>query len=120
MSSVTSPYFKPDGKSTERAIVSVKGGQNVNVAMIRDFIHVVEREKAKIGLFITLAPATAPMQKEAISEGFFETSYGRYPKIQILTIEELLNGMKPQIPLVDTASFSRAKREATGKQHSLF
>ena len=46
-------YFKPDGKTTEKAIVSVKGGDNVSVPMIRDLGHVVEREKAKIGLFIT-------------------------------------------------------------------
>ena len=49
-------YFKPEGKKTEKAIVSVKGGANVNVAMIRDLGHVVEREDAKIGAFITLAP----------------------------------------------------------------
>jgi site-specific DNA-methyltransferase (adenine-specific) len=48
-------YFKPDGKVTEKAIVSVKGGQNVGVAMIRDLGHVVDREKAKMGVFITLA-----------------------------------------------------------------
>ena len=48
-------YFKPEGKATEKAIVSVKGGDNVNVAMVRDLAHVVEREKAKIGVFITLA-----------------------------------------------------------------
>ncbi len=46
-------YFKPEGKTTEKAIVSVKGGENINVAMIRDLAHVVDREKAKIGVFIT-------------------------------------------------------------------
>jgi hypothetical protein len=40
-------YFKPDGKTTEKAIVSVKGGENVGVPMIRDMGHVVDREKAK-------------------------------------------------------------------------
>jgi site-specific DNA-methyltransferase (adenine-specific) len=39
-------YFKPDGRTTEKAIVSVKGGDNVSVPMIRDLGHVVEREKA--------------------------------------------------------------------------
>src|ERR1700676_2990902 len=59
-------YFKnfKDGKPvTEKIIVSVKGGENVNVAMIRDLAHVVEREQAKMGLFITLAAATDPMNK---------------------------------------------------------
>jgi hypothetical protein len=45
-------YFKPDGKTTEKAIVSVKGGDNVQVSMVRDLAHVVDREKAKIGVFI--------------------------------------------------------------------
>ena len=36
-------YFKPEGKTTEKAIVSVKGGDNVNVAMVRDLAHVVDR-----------------------------------------------------------------------------
>ncbi|MGO9095998.1 MAG: DNA methyltransferase [Bryobacteraceae bacterium] len=48
-------YFKPEGKATEKAIVSVKGGENVNVAMVRDLAHVVDRENAKIGVFITRA-----------------------------------------------------------------
>jgi site-specific DNA-methyltransferase (adenine-specific) len=58
-------YFKPEGKATEKAIVSVKGGDNVNVAMVRDLAHVVDREKAKIGVFITLAYSTGPMRTEA-------------------------------------------------------
>jgi site-specific DNA-methyltransferase (adenine-specific) len=73
-------YFKPDGKTTEKAIISVKGGDNINVAMIRDLAHVVDREKAKIGLFITLAEPTKPMQTEAVKTGYFETPYAKYPK----------------------------------------
>jgi hypothetical protein len=47
-------YFKPDGRTTEKAIVSVKGGENVNVAMVRDLAHVVDRQsdsglKGRIG-----------------------------------------------------------------------
>ncbi len=64
-------YFKPDGKTTEKAIVSVKGGENVGVLMVRELIQVVNREKAKIGVLITLAEPTAPMKKEAIAEGFY-------------------------------------------------
>ena len=76
-------YFKPQGKVTEKAIVSAKGGDNVNVAMVRDLAHVVDREKANIGLFITLADSTGPMRTEAVKTGFYETLYGKYPKIQI-------------------------------------
>jgi len=104
-------YFKPGAKTTEKAIVSVKGGENVSVAMIRDLGHVVEREQAKIGIFITLAEPTKPMQTEAVKAGFYETDYGKYPKLQIFTIEELLSGKKPQLPLLDPAAFKRAAKE---------
>ncbi len=114
-------YFKPDGKTTEKAVVSVKGGDNVNVAMIRDLAHVVDREKAKIGVFITLAEPTAPMRTEAIKAGFFKPPYGQEcAKIQILTIRELFEGRQPKIPLIDTSAFRTAKLEAQAIQPKLF
>jgi len=112
-------YFKPEGKTTEKAIVSVKGGENVNVAMVRDLAHVVDREKAKIGVFITLADSTGPMRTEAVKAGFYETLYGKYPKIQILTIRELFEGKQPNIPLVDASAFKKAPKESQGDQNAL-
>jgi len=109
-------YFKPDGKTTEKAIVSVKGGENVNVAMIRNLAHVVDREKARIGVFITLSEPTGPMITEAVKVGFYETLYGKYPRIQILTIVELFAGKQPNIPLVDPSAFKRAAKESIGQQ----
>jgi hypothetical protein len=79
--------------------------------MIRDLAHVVEREQAKMGLFITLAEPTKPMQTEAVKAGFYETDYGKYPKLQIFTIEELLSGKKPQLPLLDPTAFKKAAKE---------
>jgi DNA modification methylase len=111
-------YFKPEGKTTEKAIVSVKGGDNVNVAMVRDLAHVVDREKAKIGVFITLADSTGPMRTEAVKAGYYETLYGKYPKIQILTIEDLFKGKQPNIPLVDSASFKKAPKESEGGEQT--
>lgn len=106
-------YFKPDGKRTEKAIVSVKGGGNVGVAMIRDLHSAMEREKAPIGVFITAALPTTPMLKEAAAVGRFEDGFGRtFPRLQILTLAELFQGIKPDIPFVDpSAAFKRARRE---------
>jgi site-specific DNA-methyltransferase (adenine-specific) len=112
-------YFKPEGKTTEKAVVSVKGGENVNVAMVRDLAHVVDREQARIGVFITLADSTGPMRTEAVKAGFYETLYGKYPKIQILTIHELFEGKQPDIPLVDASAFKRAAKERVGDQNPL-
>jgi site-specific DNA-methyltransferase (adenine-specific) len=112
-------YFKPEGRTTEKAIVSVKGGENVNVAMVRDLAHVVDREQAKIGVFITLADSTGPMRTEAVKAGFYQTLYGKYPKIQILTIQELFEGKQPNIPLVDASAFRKAPKESKGDQDPL-
>ena len=104
-------YFRTDKTTSERGMISVKGGKNVGVAMIRDFGHVVDREKAAIGFFITLTPPTRDMETEAVKAGFFETDRGRYRKLQILTVEQLLNGTRPEMPFVDSSAFKRAKRE---------
>ena len=109
-------YFRSDAKTTERAIVSVKGG-GVSVPMIRDLKGVLDREKAPIGVFLTLEPPTRPMEKEAASAGFYTLGARQYPRLQIITVEQALAGTKPAIPLIDTgASFRRAAREATGSQ----
>ena len=112
-------YFKPDGKTTEKAVVSVKGGQNVGVAMVKDLIATVDREKAKMGVFITLAPPTGPMIKEAATAGRYHTEYGEYPKIQILTIEQLFEGRRPEMPWIDSTVFRKAKRETKDSQGKL-
>ncbi len=101
-------YFRPDGRTVERAVISIKGGENISVAMVRDFAHVVAREKARVGVFVTLTPPTKPMTTEAYKAGFYESEHGRHLKIQILTVEDLMAGKKPDIPLVDTSVFRRA------------
>jgi site-specific DNA-methyltransferase (adenine-specific) len=112
-------YFKPEGKITEKAIVSVKGGDSVSVPMIRDLAHVIDREKARIGVFISLADPTGPMRTEAAKAGLYETIYGKYPKIQLLTIAELFSGKQPNIPLIDPTAFRKAPKEQRESQDDL-
>jgi len=112
-------YFKPDARTTEKAIVSVKGGANINVGMVRDLGHVVERERAKVGIIITLAEPTAPMTTEAVKAGFYETEFGRFPKLQIFTIADLFDGKRPQLPWLEERAFRKARRESTTEQRSL-
>jgi DNA modification methylase len=90
-------FFQDDNSGAKKIVVSVKGGEHVSVTMVKDLIATVEREKAAIGLFITLAEPTKPMITEAVSTGFYESPKGNVPKIQILTIDDLLSGKeKPQ------------------------
>jgi Restriction endonuclease len=102
-------YFKPDGKTTEKAIVSVKGG-NVGVPMVRDLRHVVDRERAKIGIFITLAEPTNPMKVEAVKVGSYETPFGEFPKLQIYTIRDLFGGVETQTPLDRSDQFQEGRQ----------
>ncbi|HQT40214.1 MAG TPA: DNA methyltransferase, partial [Acidocella sp.] len=82
----------------EKVLVSVKGGETVGAAMVRDLKGTIEREGALGGMFVTLAEPTREMTREAAAAGFFETSFGTHPKIQILTIAGLLAGQKPNLP----------------------
>ena len=104
-------WFQPDGRNHEKAVVSVKGGENVDVKMIRDLIATVDREKAKVGVFVTLAEPTRNMKTEAAAAGFYDSpNHGRFPKIQILTIADLFAQQKPHLPWIAPSS-KRAKRE---------
>ncbi|MHA0328878.1 DNA methyltransferase [Sphingomonas melonis] len=114
-------YFKPDGKRTEKAIVSVKGGDHVGVGMIRDLHSAMLRENAPIGVFVTLATPTGPMLKAAAAVGRFEDGFKRtYPRLQILTVADLFAGRKPDLPYPDpNLAFRKAAREDTGRQDRL-
>ena len=104
-------YFKPDGKRTEKAIVEVKGG-GTGVKDIGRLAQVMQREKAELGVFITAEAPTRAMESNAAAVGRFTDEWGRtYPKLQILTLAELFQGKKPDIPFVDPSSIKRAKRE---------
>lgn len=102
------------GKS-EKIVVSVKAGETIGVSMMRDLKGVVEREKAIIGLFVTLTPPTREMKKEAAASGHYESPHhGAFPKIQILTIEGLLDSTE-QAKFPDMTygaqTFKKAKKE---------
>ncbi len=105
-----------------KIIVNVKGGENVGPAMVKDLIATIARDKADIGLFITLTEPTKAMTTEAAAAGFYESSNGRkFPRIQILTIEDLLSG-KARAEHPDYApdvNFKKAQKEKTGDQKTL-
>ena len=113
-------YFQDDKGAAKKIVVSVKGGESVTRTMIADLKNTVEREKAAIGLFVTLAPPTQPMITEAASAGFYESPlHGSFPKIQILTIEGLLDGREqPRYPDMARGAhtFRQAKREEEGTE----
>ena len=52
------------------------------------------------------------MIKEALKEGYFEAVNGKYLRIQIVTIKDLLDGKKPELPPIDPTAFAKAVEEA--------
>lgn len=93
------PFIDDAGGKPKRAIVQVKSGK-VKSGDIRDLAGTVQREDAAIGVFITLEPATRDMTTEAAAAGVYRSpGWGKdYPRVQILTIEELLRGADVKMP----------------------
>jgi DNA modification methylase len=112
-------YFHDDNSGTSKQIIfSVKGGHNIGVSEVRDLIGVLQREQAEIGVYISFEEPTRPMLREAAEAGFY-TSPGaagtpgqKYPRIQLLTIQDLLEGTKRvERPLhVRDVTFRKAPR----------
>jgi len=71
----------------------VKAG-HTGVAHIHELRGVIEREKAEIGVLIAMQEPTAPMRQEVAGAGFYHSPGWdkNYPRLQILTISELLQG----------------------------
>jgi site-specific DNA-methyltransferase (adenine-specific) len=105
-------YCKPDGKITKSGIISVKSGDTLHRNSVGELRGVVEREKALLGVLITLRKPTGPMKTEAASAGFIDTPFGQYPRIQIATINDLLSGKPPRLPPQEVgAGYRRAELE---------
>jgi site-specific DNA-methyltransferase (adenine-specific) len=99
-----------------RIVVSVKGGDNLTPAMVRDLAGVVDREKAEMGVLVTLAEPTKGMKSDAAQYGFVaKSAHGRKPRIQIVTIGDILEGRKPDLPPLpvfeDRPTLRRRKRD---------
>jgi site-specific DNA-methyltransferase (adenine-specific) len=80
--------------------VSVKGGRQVNPAMLRDLRGTVEREGAEMGILITLTEPTRGIREEAAKSGTFKMALTgqTYPKIQVITVADLMSGKRPLMP----------------------
>jgi DNA modification methylase len=118
-------YFHDEnkfGRKTKQIIFSVKAG-HVQSSYVRDLRGVIDREDAQIGVLICMEAPTKPMLKEAAEAGFYKPPglEDRYPRIQILTIEELLAGKGVAYPRLLEVTFKKAPkaRRAAEEQMAL-
>ncbi len=108
-------YFIDDNSGdAKQVILSVKGG-HTDVTHVRDLRGVLDREKAQIGVLISMQEPTGPMKTEAASAGFYTSPWNPtkpHPRLQILTIRELLEGKRIGMPPPGqvNVTFQRAPR----------
>lgn len=92
--------FPTDARGgTGKIIVSVKGG-NTNPGHIRDLLGTVESKRAAMGIFLCMNPPTRGMIDAANTSGTYtHPATGQsYPRIQILTVQDLVDLKRPNAP----------------------
>jgi site-specific DNA-methyltransferase (adenine-specific) len=112
-----------EGGPTKQVIFSVKAGTHIMPAHVSELRGVVERERAVIGVLITMHPPTRAMKVEAATAGFYNSLWGKHQRIQILTVEQLLKGEGIDYPAARQASVTYKPTplsEETTRQLSLF
>lgn len=79
------------GGASKQIVFSVKAG-HLAPSHVRDLVWVIEREEAEIGVLISFEEPTPGMRAEAVGAGTYDTPGGKYPRLQLRTIAELLAG----------------------------
>ena len=111
-------FFDDNSSKAKSVLVQVKSG-HVQRNVIATLKGDMEREKAEMGLLVTLEAPSRPMEQEAAAAGFYVPEHfpdRQYPRVQVATIEDLLNGKGPDVP-----TFRRAprRRSAEGEARRL-
>ena len=113
-------FFDDNSGKAKTVVVQVKSGQ-VQRNIVATLKGDMEREKAEMGLLVTLVSPTRPMELEAAAAGFYVPEHfpdRQFPRVQIATIEDLLNGSGPDVPrlgLADAPTFRRAGRRRSSE-----
>ncbi len=105
-------FHDEQGGKTKQVVMSVKAG-HTGVAHVRDLRGVLDREQAAIGVLISMERPTGPMRAEAADAGSYEGTWGqRYPRIQLLTVAELLDGRKIEMPDLGSLAANVSRRRS--------
>jgi DNA modification methylase len=116
-------YFHEGDGTTRQIILSVKAGK-LHAPYVRDLGGVITREKAAIGVLLTLEEPTKAMRTEAASAGFYKSPWGTHPKLQIVTVGDLLEGKKLDAPpsRQTSVTYKRAPKAAqkAAEQRDIF
>jgi DNA modification methylase len=104
--------FPIDARGTSaKCLVSVKGGA-INPGYLRDLVGVVETERASMGVFVCLREPTRGIIEAANHSGFYThpANGSRYPRVQIVSVQDILDGKRPNMPQTMLPYFQAERR----------
>ncbi len=114
--------FPIDGKgNSDRILVSVKGGIT-NPGHVRDLVGTVQSQKAAMGVFISMQAPSKGMKDAANHSGVYKHPRDgkSYPKVQIVSVKEVLAGKRPMLPLTQLPYFQAQRRGGDGDRQLRF
>jgi site-specific DNA-methyltransferase (adenine-specific) len=114
-------FFLTDKDANAKIVFQVKSG-NVGRGDISKFNNDRAREEAELGIFLTLQPPTQGMKEEANATGFYEHKLmnRNYPRIQIVTIAEIIEQDKRLDIPMSLEVLKRAQAASESLQTGLF
>jgi site-specific DNA-methyltransferase (adenine-specific) len=108
-------------QAVKEVVFSVTSGP-LTTSQIRDLAGVVSRESAAIGILLSLEEPTKPMLAEASAAGTYqnELTGQTYDKLQIVTIQEVIDGKRLSLPLALEVLKSAERKKNNNNQKSMF
>ena len=89
---------QPTDHKSRLALAQVKGG-SFSASQLRDFLHVINREKAALGVYITLTPVqSATARAAAMGAGEVTVGANKYPRCQLWSIADHFDRRRPNLP----------------------
>jgi len=110
-------FHEGDSSDVKQIIISVKAG-HTGRAHVHELRGVVDREEAVIGVLISMQDTTRPMRDEAASAGLYTSPWGKHPRLQLLTVDDLLGGKGIDCPPLRHTSqtFRKAPKAKQGHE----
>ncbi len=98
----------PKEMETRLVLAQVKGGRSFQIGAFRDFLHVIEREDAALGVYITLEGITSGQARaEARAMGTLSVGASTYQRVQLWSIENFFDGRSPSLPTLTDPNTGR-------------
>lgn len=117
-------YFEvSDSKELGSMVLEVKGGQHTPISIVRDLRGVLERDDALMAGLIILEPLGERQlnnfKREMASAGDIKIGLRDYPRMQLLSVKEIMEGSQFLTPGVYSRSTGQQSISFAAPQHPL-